>query len=115
MDSKNFAIGILSTTAAILLVGLVIIHSRPDPVLAAGMTTTSGDYVLTVGTATIGNEELLYIIDAPAEKLIAYRFDAARREIVPIEIVDLKGLREAAAAATQQLPPGRQRGGKKRP
>ena len=42
MDSKNFAIGILSTTAVILLAALVIIHTRPDPAFASGVTTTSG-------------------------------------------------------------------------
>ena len=102
MDSKNFTIGILSTTAVILLVGLVVVNTRPDPAIAAGMTTTSGDYVLTVGTATIGNEEILYIIDAPAEKLIAYRFHGARREIEVVTGVDLKELRNASAAAGQQ-------------
>ena len=113
MDSKNFAIGILSTTAVILLVGLVVVHTRPDPAFAAGMTTTSGDYVLTVGTATIGNEEVLYVIDAPAEKLIAYRFHGARREIEVVAGVDLKELRDAAAAAGQPQP-GQQRPGRTR-
>lgn len=109
MDSRNFAIGILSTTAVILLVGLVIVHTRPNPVLASGMTTTSGDYVLTVGTTTIDNEEVVYVIDAPAEKLIAYRFDGARREIQIVDGVDLNELRGAATAAGQQQPTGRKR------
>ena len=102
MDSKNYAIGILSTTAVILLVGLVIINTRPLPAVAAGMTTTSGDYVLTVGTATIGNEEVLYVVDAPQQRMIAYRFDGARRQVQVVDGVDLKELRDAAAAATQQ-------------
>ena len=112
MDSKNFVIGILSTTAVILLAALVIIHTRPDPAFASGMTTTSGDYVLTVGTVSIGNEELLYVLDAPAEKLIAYRFDGGRHEIQPIDALDLKPIRDSAKPPAQQ-PPGRKGTGRR--
>ena len=104
MDPKNFTIGILSTTAVILFVGLTIIHTRPEPAYAAGMTTTNGDYVLTVGIITINDRELVYVIDAPAEKLIAYGFDAGKRQIDVVEGISLADMRGAAA----QQPPGQQ-------
>ncbi len=102
MDSKNFAIGILSTTAAILLVGVLIIHSRPAPVLASGLTATAGDYVVTVGSFTLGDEEFIYVIVAPEQKMIMYRFDVARGSIEVSDAKDLATVREAASEARQQ-------------
>ena len=118
MDSKNFTIGILSTTAAILLVGVLIIHSRPAPVLASGLTATAGDYVLTVGTFTLNDEEYVYVIDAPEQKMIMYRFDVARGSIEVSDHKDLAAVRDAATQASQQ--PGQKsksgkRSGRRRP
>lgn len=93
MDSRNFAIGILSTTAIILLVGIVIISTQPEPVWADGMTATGGGYVLTVGDVEAADEELLYVVDGSTEKLIAYRFNPARRQIEIVQGLDLAELR----------------------
>ncbi len=109
MDSKNFTIGILSTTAAILLVGVLIISSRPAPALAHGMTASAGSYVMTVGTLTSGDEELVFLIDAPAEKMIVYRFDIARMRIVKAAGIDLAEMR----AFGSKGPPSTKKAGKK--
>ncbi|MGB2988064.1 MAG: hypothetical protein WBE26_19520 [Phycisphaerae bacterium] len=101
MDSRNFAIGILSTTAAILLVGLLIINTRPEPVWADGMTVTGGDYVLTVGGVSTADEEYLYVIDAPAGKLISYRFDTGRKQVEIVQGIDLSELRRITSQPTQ--------------
>lgn len=106
MNSKDLAIGILSTTAAILLVGLLIINTLPGPAYASGMTETGADYVLTVGTAITADEELIYVVDAPTEKMVVYRFDGGRGRIEIVQGIDLKPLREAAAGQRTQ-PPGR--------
>ncbi len=95
MDSKNLAISILSTTAAILLVGLLIVNTQPEPVWASGMNATAGDYVLTVGTDISDDEELLYVIDTSAEKLIVYRFDGRKHQIEIVQGIDLAELRQA--------------------
>lgn len=84
MTSKDFAIGVLSTTAVILLVGLLVILSRPATAFASGMTASMGRYVLTVGNVQIGNEELLYVLDTVDQKMIAYRFNGAKKQIVPV-------------------------------
>ena len=102
MDSKNFVIGILSTTAAILLVGVLIIHSRPMPAVASGVTATAGDYVVTVGSITMNDEELVYVIDAPAERMIMYRFDIGKGEIRVASSIDLAQMRAAAGEKTAQ-------------
>ncbi len=111
MHSKDLAIGVLSTTGVILLVGLVVIQTRPATTLASGMTTTSGDYVLTVGMASIGSEEYVYVIDAPSEALGVYRFNGSRSEIQLLERIDLKAMRTQVQPAQQQRArPGGARG-----
>ena len=96
MESRNLAVGVLSTTAVILLVGLAIIHTRPTPAQADGMTVARGDYVLTVGGSTQVDEELVFLIDVPEQKMIIYRFDAGRHQIDMVQGVDLAEMREAS-------------------
>jgi len=100
MNSKDFAIGVLTTTATILLVGLLVIGSRSQPALAGGMTDDNGPYVITVSTLTIGDEEVVLVLNAPEEKLIAYRFDAAKRELAVLAGIDFAQVRAAASGAT---------------
>jgi hypothetical protein len=104
-DSKNFAIGVLSTTAAILLVGLVITHSRPAPALASGMAASGGDYILTVGGTTQVDEQYLYVVDSTTEKMIVYRFDSSRGQIDIVQGMDLSELRKSSATQPGQQPP----------
>jgi hypothetical protein len=80
MDSKNFTIGILSTTAAILLVGLILMQTRPEPAYAANMNDRGGDYLLVTGQVQV-NQEMLYVIDAASEKVMSYIFDLNGRRI----------------------------------
>ena len=81
MDSKDFTIGILSTTAVILLTGLFIIQSRPAPAHASGMTAKAGNYVMANGQLH-NNEELLYIINTATDHMTAYRLDVRAKQIV---------------------------------
>ncbi len=92
MDSKNFIIGVLSTTATILFATLLIIGTRPTPVQASGMTASGGEYVLTVGLDASADEELVYLIDSVARRLVVYRFDTARQEIKISQGIELKDL-----------------------
>ncbi len=101
MDPKNFAIGILSTTGVILLVGLLIIATRPDPAWAAGMTATGGGYVLTVGRDATGDEDLLYMLHSQSARLIVYRFDSGRQQIDVVQGIDLAELSEPGTQPTQ--------------
>ncbi|MCH7994324.1 MAG: hypothetical protein IIB57_07755 [Planctomycetes bacterium] len=109
MDSKNFAIGVLSTTAVILLVGVLIIHSQSSPARAAGMTTEGGKYVMTVG-AIEPAEDLVFVINATAQKMIIYRFDVGRSRIVRVERVDLKKMVDKSAASAKKKGKGKKRG-----
>ena len=101
MDTKNLTIGVLSTTALILLVGLLVIHTRSAPAFASGMTTTSGDFVMTVGSDASGDQELVYVLDVPVGRLIAYRFNSGRQAIEILQGIDLNEIRQAAAGTTK--------------
>ena len=57
MDTKNFAIGVLSTTAVVLFVGLILIHTRPQPAYGNAMNAQGGDYVLITGQLQRNEEE----------------------------------------------------------
>ena len=107
MDSKNFAIGVLSTTAVILLVGVLIIHSQSSPAHAAGMTTAGGKYVMTVG-AIEPAEDLVFVINSTAQKMHMYRFNVGQSKIQRVERVDLKRMVDGAAKAAKKK--GKKRG-----
>jgi hypothetical protein len=109
MDSKNFTIGILSTTAVILLVGILVIHSRPAPAVASGMTETQGKYTVTVGTFTINNEEIVFVTDTDTMKMMAYRFNTAKGQIENVESIDLNEMRKATASSGGGGQQGRRR------
>lgn len=111
-DSRNLAIGLLSSTAVMLLVGLVIVQSRPAPVQADGMSLLAGDYVLTVGNVDQTDEEMLYVIDNGEAKMIAYRFDGIRGQIEMVDGVDLNEIRKNSEGQPQG---SSQPGGQRRP
>jgi len=108
MDSKNLAIGVLSVTAVILLVGVLVVGTQPNPVAAAGMTASGGEYVMTVGVSSSVDEELVYIIDTQSNRLAVYRFDTSRPQIELLEGRELSELRDAAKpGAPSNQPRGR--------
>ncbi len=107
MESRNFAIGVLSTTAAILLVGIVVVITRPSPVLGSGMTVSGGDYIMSVGVGVQLDEEFVYVIDVPAMKMLAYRFDGNRGTIDMLQGADLSAIRQQPPGQPAQPPPPR--------
>lgn len=106
VDSRDFAIGVLSITAMILLVGVILVSIQPAPAIASGMTVSAGSYTLTVGQAASVDEEFIYVLDGPAEKMIAYRFNTTRKTIDVVQGIDLSGLR-APTAGQSAKPTGR--------
>ena len=104
MDSRNFAIGVLSTTATILLVGVILVHSRSNEAIADGMTSSGGGYIVTVGNLTQHDEELVYLVDGATDKMVVYRFDGNRRQIELVQGVDLAELKGASTPTDPQQP-----------
>lgn len=82
MDTRNFIIGILSVTATILFVGLVLVSTlTSSPALAFGQNDRGGDYVVATGQLDRA-VELLYVLDAAVPSLAIYRFDPNRGGLI---------------------------------
>ncbi len=105
MNTKNFAIGILTTTSAILLVGVLLMGRMADVAQAGSMTVSGGDYTLTVGRLN-SRDEVLYIIDAPTQRLGMFRFDSGARKIVLVAGEELGRVRNNVAGGTAAPAPG---------
>jgi hypothetical protein len=92
VDSKNFTIGVLSVTAVILFLGVILLNELPTA-YAIGQTDKGGDYV--VSTAQYSNSmEVVFILDAAASKIIAYGYDMNRKRLEQIAGFDLAHLQE---------------------
>lgn len=88
-DNQNMTIGILSITATILFVGLVVVLMLGNkPAMAIGETDRGGDYIMVTGQYT-PNVELIYVTDAAAKKLNAYSYDTTQRQLVLWDSQDL--------------------------
>lgn len=74
IDGKTFAIGILSVTACILLVGLLLMLNSPSPAFAAGQNDRGGDYIMLTQQLSESTEGVL-VIDAAAKAGIIYCYD----------------------------------------
>ncbi len=109
MDSKDLTIGVLSTTAVILFVGLFLSQVNPAPTYASGMGDRGGDYVLLTGVLW-EREELLYVFNTAMNKMIVYRYDLNRKAIVPVHGEDMGKHFGGKAAAPKGRSRGRGRG-----
>jgi len=91
LDGRTLAIGVLSITACILFVGLLLIVSMPTPAQAIGMNDSAGDYKMATQQLTSSTEGVI-VIDAAAKRMILYGFDYNRRQVVPLSAFDLAQL-----------------------
>ncbi len=112
MQSKDFTIGVLATTAAILLVGLAVVHTASAPAVADGMTTTSstGNFILAVGAFIQADEDLVYVIDTSTDRMLVYTFDSNNRRVEIVQGINLGELRGATQPGAAQPPRGQQPG-----
>lgn len=79
LDAKTLAIGVLSVTACILLVGLIVVLSVSRPAMATGQNDRGGDYILL--TQQISNStEAILVIDAASRRMNMYGFDTGQRK-----------------------------------
>ncbi|RME40955.1 MAG: hypothetical protein D6788_02260 [Planctomycetota bacterium] len=98
LDRTDFGLGVLSITAVVLFVAWILPAGRPTPALADGMTTSGGDYVVSVGAVDVADEEYVYVMDVPTERIIAYRFDLRRKAIDLVQGIDFGDIRRKAGA-----------------
>jgi hypothetical protein len=95
IDSKTFAIGVLSVTACVLFVGLILI-SQP-PARAMGMNDRGADYVMLTQQLSPTSEGLV-VIDAAAKQMIIYAYDYNNRSLDILRRVNLEQLPKARAS-----------------
>lgn len=110
-DSEPLAIGVLSITAVILLVGILVVTTVNDRALAVGQTDRGGDYIV-LGVQFNNGTETVAITDAAAQKVNIYGFDLSSKRIAIWTSQDLKRLQAAAAGQGAGNKPPR-RGGRR--
>ena len=115
-DRRDVAIGALSIVAVILFVTLFLSdRGGAPPAFADGMSVSGGDYVVAVGGAVLADEDFVYVIDIPMERVIAYRFDAARQQIEIVQGVELSELRTEADGTSPTTGPAKPTSPRRRP
>ncbi len=95
----NLTIGVLSITAVVLLVGVLLAPGWQAPAYAIGQLDRGGDYIMLTGQFS-KSSEMVYLIDAAAQQLNAYSYDWNRGILVIWDSHDLKrafGQRRAPA------------------
>lgn len=89
-DKHNLTIGVLSITATILLVGVILTTvGGQNAAQAIGQTDRGGDYIVVTGQYT-DSTELLYVTDAAAKRMNVYGYDWNRGLLVLWDWHDLK-------------------------
>jgi hypothetical protein len=89
-DNKNVAIGVLSVTGCVLLVGVIVSGIlAPEPAMAIGQTDRGGDYIVVTGQFT-DSSEVIYVTDAAANRLNMYSFEWNRDQFVLWDTHDLQ-------------------------
>ena len=69
LDTQTFAIGVLSVTACILFVGLLLVTLTPRPAYGTGQIDRAGDYIMF--TSQISNtQEAICVIDSATQRMI---------------------------------------------
>jgi hypothetical protein len=80
IDGQTFAIGVLSVTACVLLVGFVLVSITPRQAHAIGQIDRGGDYIML--TQQISNsQEAVVVVDAASRRLNLYALDANTRKL----------------------------------
>lgn len=89
-DSRNLAIGVLSITATVLLVAVILSTLiTGNEAKAIGQIDRGGDYIVVTGQYT-ENTELVYVTDAAAQRLNLYCYDTTIRQFVIWDSIDLR-------------------------
>lgn len=90
IDARTFGIGILSVTACVLFVGLILVMQTP-PVQAANMNDRGGDYI--IATQQISTSlEAIVVLDAAAKRMILYAFDYNTKVLEIVQYVPVDQL-----------------------
>ncbi len=89
IDGRTFAIGVLSVTASVLFVGLILLTQQPAQ--AIGMNDRGGDYLMLTQQMSTSTEAVA-VIDAAAKRMNVYEFDYNNKAIRILKQVPLDQL-----------------------
>jgi hypothetical protein len=82
---RDFAIGVLSVTAVILLTALLVGHAvLPRQAMAFAQSASGGGYLVTTSQLD-DTAELLLILNTKTQQLNVYGFDVDTARIVPLQ------------------------------
>ena len=96
LDRSSLAIGVLSVTAAGLLVGWLLLAFAPQSAQAIGQSDRGGDYVMLTQQISTSQEGVV-VVDAASKRMLMYAFDFNNKNLVLLDGFDLGRLRGAAA------------------
>lgn len=88
IDKNTFVGGVLTLTAVILLVALVLVNSFNNNIAVADVTDRGGDYIMITGAVSKSTEEL-YVINLSSGRMNLYRMDINRKRLVVDDRIDL--------------------------
>jgi len=95
LDQHSLTIGVLSVTAVLLFVGLMVVQSMNAPqALAFGQNSEAGDYLMATGQFS-ESQEFIYVLDAAVDRLIVYGFDFNHKRIQVVDTFELRRLKPA--------------------
>jgi hypothetical protein len=102
MDARNLTIAVLTVTAAVLTVGLLLVQMLgPQQALAYGQMDRAGDYVVATGQLQ-NNTEVVYITDGGLGRLNVYLFNRNTRQIDLLDRFDLTAQFQRPARPAQR-------------
>ncbi|MFQ5805083.1 MAG: hypothetical protein ACE5I3_01395 [Phycisphaerae bacterium] len=78
IDAKTFAIGVLSITACILFVALLLVTMQPA--YGIGQIDRAGDYIMLTQQLT-NSQEGVIIIDAASRQMAMYALNGATKQL----------------------------------
>jgi len=87
MNKQTLAIGVLSITATVLLVGILVVLSIPRPAQALGELDRGGDYIM-VTSQFMSNWEVVFITDAAVGRMGAYFYNLNTKTVQLVDMVE---------------------------
>lgn len=87
MDKQTFSIGVLSLTAVVLLVGIAVVASLPQPAAAIGQMDRGGDYIMVTSQFNTGTE-LIFVVDGATGRMTAYAYNINTKQIQPWDWIE---------------------------
>lgn len=79
IDGKALAIGVLSITACILFVGILMVTMMPASAYAIGQSDRAGDYIMLTQQLSSSQEGVI-VIDAASRQMTLYALNISNKQ-----------------------------------